>query len=122
MDLALDSQTGDLYLVGGNLATVDGRDAIAQSLLLSLRFYLGEWFLDRRIGIPYFERVLVKNPRIPEVESILRQVILAAPGVTGLERFDFTFDAAQRTARLRFTASSTSGPVVFDRELILGGA
>jgi len=120
MDLALDSQTGDLYLSRGGLATVTGVDAIRQSLTIRLRFYKGEWFLDPAIGVPYFESILVKNPRIPEVQSILRQVILTTPGVTGLERFDFTFDAARRTARLRFTASSTSGPVVFDRELIVG--
>lgn len=120
MDLALDQLTGDLYLDGGDIATVDGADAIAQSLAIRLGFYRGEWRLDARIGVPYFEKILVKNPRLSEVEALLRQTILTTPGVTGIERFDLEYSPGARTARLSFSASSTSGPVVFDRELILG--
>ncbi len=120
MDLALDT-TGDLYLdQTGGIAVVSDADAIAQSLAIRLQFFQGEWFLDTRVGVPYFQRILVKNPQQADVVSILRQAILTTPGVTGIERFDFTLDAARRVASISFTASSTSGPVVFDRELILG--
>lgn len=119
MDLALDTQTGDLCLDCGDIATVSGVDAIRQSLSIRLRFLKGEWFMDPSIGVPYFERILVKNPNVQDAQAILRQVILTTPGVLGIERFEFNFDSVGRAARLKFTALSTEGPVVFDRELVV---
>lgn len=120
MDLALDPQTGDLLLESGRLRLATGLDAIAQDVTMRLRFFLGEWFLDTRIGVPYFQEILVKNPNIPRVTQLLRQVVQETPGVTSVDRFDFTLDAQARNASVAFTASTTAGQLTYDRELILG--
>lgn len=119
MDLALDPQTGDLLLESGNLRLTSGLDAIAQDVTIRLRFFLGEWFLDTRVGVPYFQEILVKNPNIPRVTQLLRQVVQETPGVTSVDRFDFSFDAATRKASVAFTASTTAGQLTYDQELIL---
>lgn len=120
MDIAIDPVTGDLVIEGGDLKLVDGIDAIAQHVAIRLQLFQGEWFLDTRVGVPYYQSILVKNPDLVLVRSIIRTAILSTPGITGLDSFDLDFDAATRALTVAFEASTTEGPLVFDRELIIG--
>lgn len=73
-----------------------GAEAIEQRLRNRLRFFLAEWFLDARLGVPYFRDVLVKNPDLDLVRSIIRRVILGTPGVASLRKFDVELDRLAR--------------------------
>lgn len=116
MDLKLTAVTdaanpteGDLHLDGEAAVLVDGREAIAQHLRIRLRFFLGEWFLDERQGIPFYRDILVKNPSRRLVESILKRVIVDTPGVDSLDKFELSIDAATRSATVSFTVVTTDG-------------
>jgi len=51
----------DLHLDStGDLSWVEGIDAIAQHARVRLQFFLNEWFLDRREGIPFMREVFTK--------------------------------------------------------------
>lgn len=117
MDLALDAN-GDLLVERGDLALVDGLDAIAQHVAIRLQFFQGEWFLDQRVGIPYFQQVLVKAPNLTAVRSLLRDAVTTTPGVIAIVKFDLEL-GVDRTLRVDFDASTDEGPLSFDRELIL---
>lgn len=95
MDLALDD-SGDLDLTGGELRLVSGVEAVRQHIRIRLRTVLGEWFLDQRIGVPYFEHILVKNPNPVLVRSIIRETILGTPGVSSVSRLEFELDRVTR--------------------------
>jgi len=118
MDLALDEITHDLQIVDGDLVIYTGLDATAQRLKIKLRFFLGEWFLNESVGIPYWESIFVKNPNLAVVRSIFRKAILSDKAVTSLNQFDFTL-SENRAARLTFKADTTDGPLVFDEEFII---
>ena len=121
-DLKLDILTNDLDVSGNDLELVDGVDAIAQNLRIRYRFFLGEWFLDTREGIPYYEKILVKNPNRADVDSILREVALTTPGVADVERFESAFDGASRELTVDFWArSDTDEPIEFSESFIVGG-
>lgn len=116
MDLMLTAVTdaanpteGDLHLDGEALSLVDSRDAIAQHIRIRLRFFLGEWFLDQREGIPFYRDILTKNPSRSLVESIYRQAITDTPGVDSLEKFALSIDASTRTGEVTFTVTTTDG-------------
>lgn len=116
MDLQLTAVTdaanpteGDLHLDGEALSLVDGREAIAQHIRIRLRFFLGEWFLDEREGVPFYRDILIKNPSRRLVESVFRRVIIETPGVDSLDKFELAIDAATRTATLSFTAVTNDG-------------
>jgi hypothetical protein len=113
-DFKLDPVTGDLDLSTGDLQFVTGADAVAQHLLVRLRFYLGEWFLDTRVGIPYYSQILVKNPNLAAIRTTYRQAILSTPGVETLERMDLEFDAATRELALDFSARLAGETVARD--------
>ena len=113
-DFKLDPVTGDLDLSTGDLQFVTGADAVAQHLLIRLRFYRAEWFLDTRVGIPYYSQILVKNPNLAAIRTTYRQAILSTPGVETLERMDLEFDAATRELALDFSAKLLGETVARD--------
>ena len=119
MDLLLDD-TGDLDLSEDGLQLVDGNDAIEQHLLIRLRLVKGEWFLDERVGTPYYSRVLIKNPDLEAVRLVFRRVILTTPGILSLSSFSLTLDTTTRVASLSFTATKDDGATfVFAEEFIV---
>ncbi len=120
MDLQIDETTRDLVLLNDELILLDGNAAIAQHLRIRLRFFLGEWFLDQRVGIPYFQRLLGEKPSEPAIRSIFRQAILGTPGILELTDLVIDFNGTNRVLSIRFNATTTVGEVlVFDEELII---
>ena len=120
-DLALDPLTGDILIENDAMSIIDGDDALLQHLRIRLKFLLGEWFLDQRIGIPYLQEILVKAPNLVAVRSIFREAILETPGVDTFQRFDLDLDAAIRKLTVSFTVSKTDGETLdFSQEFIIG--
>lgn len=112
MAVFLQIPEGDLDLVNGDFAFVEGADEIRQSILSRFRFFLGEWFLDRREGVPYYRDVFVKNPDRAVVRSVFAQVLVGTPGVLSVNRFEIQFDAKERTIRFDFEVYVDNGTIV----------
>jgi hypothetical protein len=101
---------GDLYLENGTFRMTNSlSEEVAQQLWIRFKFFLGEWFLDRSQGFPWFQSVLgVKTP-IGIVNQLIRRLILGVPGVAELKTFSLVNDTATRTASVRFTVVLTDG-------------
>lgn len=106
----------------GNLLFVEGIEELRQRLTHRLRFFRREWFLDTRLGVPYFEDILVKNPRRELVTSILREVILETDGVASIKSFSLDIDNAARTATVRTDVVGTDGRVVSFSSVLVGSS
>lgn len=112
MDLKLGAD-GDLDLdASGDIQTVTGRDAIAQHALIRCRFFLGEWFLDEREGVPYYERILVANPNLPDVEEAFRRTIAETPGMASVRSLSLDFDRSTRSIAIEVEAVTTEGELI----------
>jgi hypothetical protein len=99
---------------------VEGRDAIRQHLTNRLRFFHGEWFLDQRQGLPYYERVLIKNPDTNALRTLFRRAIVETPGIAAVDKLELTV-ASDRTASLTFEAALDSGDeLLVYEDFILG--
>ncbi len=120
MDIKIDS-SNDLDITTGDLQIVTAGDAVSQHLRIRLRFIRGEWFLDLRIGIPYFEEVLVKAINLMSVRGIFAEVIRDTPGVISLGDLTVDLDRSSRVLGLPFSAllDGEDTPRTFDEELIL---
>jgi hypothetical protein len=120
MDLQLDTATGDLEFSDDNdLILIDGVDAIRQHITIRLQFFQAEWFLDERIGIPYYQEILRKAPDLNVVRSIFREAILTTPGVIAVTDLVTEYDGTTRTLTVSFSAQTEEGPLVYDQELII---
>ncbi len=104
----LDLGTNELQLV------TDRSASVAQHIKIRLRFFLGEWFLDRNLGVPYFERILVKNPDLITVSKIFQEAILETAGVESLASFDMSVDNASRNLNVTFKAILTDADELLD--------
>lgn len=116
-DLKLDS-TGDLQITDGDLVLTTTTDRIDQYVRQRLQTFLGEFFLDTRVGVPYFEHILKKRIDPIVIDSILKKEIIETPGVTEITEFDLDLDSQTRTLTLNFRARTTDGTdIVFNEEL-----
>jgi hypothetical protein len=43
---------------------------------------MGEWYADENEGLPYWTKILVKNPNLPAIREIIRARIAATPGIS----------------------------------------
>jgi len=116
MDLYLDPDTNDLGLsVGGDSRLTSGiLETTAQQLRIALRLFLGEWFLNRRIGVPYYRDVFVKNPKVDLVRVLFRRCILANANVEAVSRLDLDYDPGARTLVVDFEAILVDGTILVD--------
>ncbi len=119
-DLKINTTNGDLEIGDdGDLIIIDGIDAIAQHLRIRFNFFFGEWFLNRLLGVRWFEEVLIKAPDLNVVQSLLRDVILTTPGVLEITRFVIDFDGVTRRLSLDFDANTTEGPLTFTEDFVI---
>ena len=97
---AIDQQTRELKIP---LELVEGIDEAQQRLQIRYRFFVGTWFLDLLQGIPYYQDILIKNPNLPIVGAIFRQVALSTPGIVSLSSFSMNLDGAPRNLSVDFS-------------------
>lgn len=116
-DLNLDLLTGDAILDEGNFELNSGIDAVRQHLKQRLQTFLGEWFLDNRVGVPYYEHILIKNPNPSVLDTVFKSVILNTPGILELIEFDIDLDEATRQMTLVFKANTVDGEIDFSQVL-----
>lgn len=125
-DLSLNINTNDLLIVDNDLVlTTDvdpnGTNPILQDILQRMRLFLGEWFLDNSVGVPYFQQIFVKNPDMSKVEAIFIEIILSTNGVDSLIDYTFTSNNQLRQFEVSFSAQTTKGIVDYSGTLISGG-
>lgn len=112
---------GDLFLssTGQFVLYVDAQ-AVRQNVRDRLRLFLGEWFLDARLGFPYFRDVFIKNPNQQSIISSLRRTIRGTAGVSQVDDLVLTL-ASSRKATVDFSArlDDFTEPLVFEA-FILG--
>ncbi|NIQ92441.1 MAG: hypothetical protein GWN93_27050 [Deltaproteobacteria bacterium] len=111
---ALD-ENQDLKVTNNSLTLTEGQEAIRQHMTNRFQTFLGEWFLDTSVGVPYFQQILIKNPAAAVVQDILKATILQTPGVISILNFDADYDVAAREFSLEFTADTINGPIDFSQ-------
>jgi len=110
---------GDIDVVDGQLVLVGEQYAtqlreIEEHLEQRLRTVQGEWFLERTIGLPYFDEIFTKPSNIQLIEALFIQEILDTPGVIRL--LEFNMDLNKQTRTLFFPQlkiQATSGVIDF---------
>lgn len=108
-DLAMNVQTGDLVVQNGDLMIVSNGERVAQQVLITLREWLGEWFLKTSDGVPYLEYILVKNPNEAHVRQVLSEAIQSVEGVKGVMELEFVFNRILRTLTVSYEIDTDYG-------------
>jgi len=109
----LQTSTNDFDLSTGNLVLVtDPAQQIAIVLQNRLQFFEGEWFLDTRLGVPYFQFVLVKNPDLQLITRMFIKIALAIEGVVQVLEMTPSFNTAARVLTMTMRILTSTGAVI----------
>lgn len=108
----------EFEVVNGKLRPrmVTGAEYTKIKIAQRLKFFLGEWFRDKRQGVPYFRDVFVKNPDVDLIRSIFRKVILSVQEVAEVTRVVTNYDRANRILAVEFEARLVEGGVLVIRQ------
>ena len=120
MDFLIDKEPvsptyGDIVWRNGPLRKEDTTqsrvDVVGQRLLILLRTWKTEWFLDTEYGLPYMQQILGHKTSKAAVDLIFQKAILAENGVKELTFFESTFVNRQysMTFRVKVTTGEESG-------------
>lgn len=119
MDLLLDTNTGDMvYVNGGCPVTQKTAEVVAQRLRITLYTFLGEWFLDTTVGVPYFQQIFGKLRSKASVDLIFQQIITTDPDVIEILTFESVLDKTARgysmTFQVRVADNTASLPITIN--------
>jgi len=118
MDLKVD-ENNDLVIENNELILIDGPDFVRQMLIQRLQSFLGEWFLDIEVGVPYFQDILKKDVSISKISNIFKDEILNTPGVVELQQFDLSFNELTRRLSLTFAVKALNESIVINLEELI---
>ncbi len=110
----LDTVTGDLDMSQGLRLTPDLQTYVVQRLDENFSFFLGEYFLNLRLGIPYFERVIGQKPDLALLQTLLSRAAQQTVGVASVPSFRAAFDRDTRKARPSFSLVLSDGTEITD--------
>ena len=110
---------GDLELSGGTLVwighTEDKDDITAmirQRVTTRLKHFLGEWYQDQSLGVPWRQSLMGGGVTAARAQSIFRRVIIETPGITAVTKCVVTLDGTERVGTLDFEAVTDIGTAI----------
>ena len=109
-------QPGDLHLLNGQLHFWDGGNARYQKCLELLQFFKGEWFLNTEEGVPYFQRIFIKNPDSRAILSIFRKALMLVPQAANVSELKYDLDNVIRKATITWRLEFKDGTAVSSSE------
>lgn len=109
-DLKLNTATHDIELSDLNdLQIISDIERVKQQIKIRLLTFLGEWFLDTRVGIPWLENILAKNPNESYIKSLIYDQIIGVKGVKEIINIDISTNKIDRTMKINFKVSTIYG-------------
>lgn len=99
----------DLKIDADFLLTQSLIEQVEQALRIQLKTLQGEWFLDERVGIPYFTEILGQKPHKLTLLGIFREAILKVEGVAEVTQIDAEYDFHTRAVTIDFEVKLTDG-------------
>jgi hypothetical protein len=98
----LQTDSGDVDFSRGLRFTPDLQTYVTQKLGRTLSFWEGEWFLNRREGVPLLRLVIGRRFDRSLVEAVLRRACLRTRGVAAVTSLTPVFDNRTRAVSVEF--------------------
>lgn len=108
LDLLVDPTTGDVVL-DTDLHFSTGLTGMAQTCKITLQMWMGDWFLNTDLGVPYLQSILGQKFNEAVMAGIFRDVLLAIPGVIAVASLTVAFDPVKRLLSVTFAVQCAFG-------------
>ena len=106
IDLLL-NEDGDIKIENGKLS-LTGK--VAQKVVITLKTFLGEWFLDdeETVGIPYFQSILGKKISKEKLDQIFKNKILEIEEVLKIDSLSISTTEGKVKINVKFTSKNNT--------------
>ncbi|MDR1558710.1 MAG: hypothetical protein LBS84_03235 [Clostridiales bacterium] len=98
-DILLDAE-GDLKI--SEWGDISLTDSVRQAVRIRLLWFFNEWRFAPQYGIPYYEEILVKNPNLERIKSIIKTEAMSVDEVSAVRNVAITWDKSSRNALVAF--------------------
>jgi hypothetical protein len=75
---------------------------VSQKIINNLQTFKGEWYQNIDLGVPYYDRVLIKNPDLDDVDNLFQSEILEVDEVVEILEYESEFDNSTRKYTVNF--------------------
>lgn len=121
MDLLLDPNSHDIVFVNGFPSVTQSQgEIVAQRLKIALYTFLGEWFLDETIGVPYFQQIFGKVRSKSAIDVIFQNIISNDEGVVEIREFTSSMSSGDRGYTMTFKVRVADDTVTDDITISVG--
>ena len=97
---------------GSAFETKVGADYTEQKIEQRFNFWLGEWFADSRLGMPYFREMLGQKTPLPVIRSMFWRALELFAGVSTIVEVNVDFDEPTRALSIGFKVILVDGSVL----------
>jgi hypothetical protein len=105
--LLLDIGTWDLVVdANGNIAVASEPYSLAQDAASAIKLFLGEYYWDTTIGVPWKTQILGQAPSIALLKAQLEAAAETVPDVASAQVFIASFDNRALAGQVQVTAVS----------------
>lgn len=105
--LLLDRTTWDLCIdASGNIAMATEPYSLAQDAASAIKLFLGEYWYDTTIGIPYWSQILGRNAPVQLMKTQFTAAALSVPNVASAQCYLTTLDNRQVSGQVQITDSN----------------
>jgi hypothetical protein len=120
IDIYLDSTNKDIEVQNLDLRlTTTQTEFIAQKIETVLLTFLREWWLNRTLGLPWFESILIKNPNIDLVNSLIQNEVLEIEEVIEIVDYENTYENDIRKMTISMAVKGSTGEIIEVSEVTL---
>lgn len=91
----------DLIVSEAGLVLAYDALAVGQHVRQRLMTFIGEWFLDKNVGVPWLNRIMGRKFDPELAEAVVKAEILKTDGVAAITSFSIAFDKTNRGIYIR---------------------
>lgn len=109
---------GDIAVTNNGITLVSGADEVTQRVRARLRAFYGEWFLNLRRGLPYYQDIFLKRQNPDRIASIIKLEILKTTGVLELMSYEQTINSSARTLSVSVRIKASDNEILNINEVL----
>jgi hypothetical protein len=122
LDRRLD-ENGDMYIGPNGSEPISGIEGVAQLVVIALRLFKEEWFLNMNKGMPWFQEILGEKLDEQLVRKRISEIVLAVPSVVGILSLGLRFEAVTRSLFVSLMVRTVFGDTQPDAiQFAIGGS
>jgi CRISPR/Cas system CSM-associated protein Csm3 (group 7 of RAMP superfamily) len=108
--IAIDPYTANFVRENGRLRyTKTELEFTAQKVRHELSLFLGEWFIDPEMGLPYLPGSIKKSEHRTVLESAIRAKLISIEDVNSIIEFNPRYDKSERLLEVAFVLDTKAG-------------